>query len=168
MSRYQLEGIVGDNPAMGSIVPNIAKGRFAELYNRVKLGDPSAARLYVIPIAAGAVTDAQLLDADDFAAIITLGATERTANGWNRKTIAAADIVSLAPDDTNDRMPTDIADQSWTPTNAGDTVSDLVVCYASVASPTNAQLTPITIVDFVVTPASVLETAAFTDFARAS
>lgn len=153
---------------MTSLIPNIAKGRFAELYNRVKLGDPSAARLYVIPIAAGAVTDAQLLDGDDFAAYVTAGVTERTANGWNRKTLAAADLASLTPDDTNDRMPTDIADQSWTPTNAGDTVSDLVICYASVASPTNAQLTPIAVVDYLVTPSGALETAQFTDFARAS
>lgn len=153
---------------MTSIVPNIAKGRFAELYNRVKLGDPAAARLYVIPIAAAAVTDAQLLDADDFAAMVTLGVTERTANGWNRKTIAATDIVSLAPDDTNDRMPVDLADQSWTPTVGTDTVSDLVVCYASVASPTNAQLLPIAVLDYVVTPTGATETANITDFARAS
>jgi hypothetical protein len=153
---------------MTSLVPNIAKGRFAELYNRVKLGDPAAARLYVIPIAAGSVTDAQLLDADDFAAMVTLGVTERTANGWNRKTLAATDLATLTPDDTNDRMPTDIADQSWTPTSAGDTVSDLVICYASVASPTNAQLTPISVCDFVVTPSGATETAQFTDFARAS
>lgn len=153
---------------MTSIVPNIAKGRFAELYNRVKLGDPAAARLYVIPIAAGAVTDAQLLDADDFGAMVTLGVTERTANGWNRKTLTATDLATLTPDDTNDRMPTDIADQSWTPTNAADTVSDLVIAYASVASPTNAQLVPIAVVDYVVTPSGATETALFTDFARAS
>jgi hypothetical protein len=58
---------------MGNIVPNIAKGRWAELYNRVKLGDPAAARLYVIPISAGAVSDATLLDCDDFAAMVTAG-----------------------------------------------------------------------------------------------
>ena len=38
---------------MADIVFNIAKGRVAELYNRVKTADPSAARLYVIPISAG-------------------------------------------------------------------------------------------------------------------
>lgn len=153
---------------MGNLIPNIAKGRFAELYNRVKLGDPAAARLYVIPIAAGAVTDATLLDADDFAAMVTAGVTERTANGWNRKTIAAADIVALAPDDTNDRMPVDIADQSWTPTAPADTVSDLVICYSATGSPTNAQLVPIYVGDWVITPSSAVETATFADFARAS
>ena len=151
---------------MASIIPNIAKGRFAELYNRVKLGDPAAARLYVIPISAGAVTDATLLDCDDYAAMVTAGVTERTANGWNRKTLAAADLASLAPDDTNDRMPTDIADQSWTPT--ADAVTDLVIGYASVASPTNAQIVPIAVVDYAVTGSGATEVAQFTDFARAS
>lgn len=153
---------------MADLVTNISKGRVAELYNRVKAGDPAAARLYVIPIAAGAVTDATLRDADDFAAMVTAGVTERAANGWNRKTIAAADIVALTPDDTNDRMPCDIADQSWTPTSAGDTVSDLVICYASVASPTNAQLMPLTVHDWVITPSGAVETATWADFYRAS
>lgn len=153
---------------MANIIPNIALGRWAELVNRVKLGDPAAARLYVIPIAAGAVTDATLKDADDFAAMVTAGVTERTANGWNRKTIAAADLAVLTPDDVNDRMPWDIPDQSWTPTNAGDTVSDLVICYASVGSPTNGQLVPIYVGDWVVTPSGAIETVTWADFARAS
>ena len=153
---------------MGNIIPNIAKGRWAELYNRVDLGDPAAARLYVIPIAAGAVSDATLLDCADFAAMVTAGVTERTANGWNRKTLAAADLSALAADNTNDRMPCDIPDQSWTPTNAGDTVSDLVICYASVVTPTNTQLLPCYVGDWVITPSSALETATWTDFARAS
>lgn len=153
---------------MANIIPNIALGRWAELYNRVDLGDPAAARLYVIPIAAGAVTDATLKDCADFAAMVTAGVTERTANGWNRKTLTSADLAALAADNTNDRMPCDIPDQSWTPTNAGDTVSDLVICYASVGSPTNAQLVPIYVGDWVITPSGAVETVTWTDFARAS
>lgn len=131
---------------------NIAKGRVAGLHERVKIGDPTAARLYLIPISAGAVTDAQLADADDFAAMVTLGVVERTANGWNRKTLAAADLSALAPDDTNDRVDIDIVnDQVWTAVTA-DAVTDLVLCYASVASPTNAQLLPIGVYDFAITP----------------
>jgi hypothetical protein len=153
---------------MTALVPNIAKGRFAELYNRVDTGDPAASRLYVIPIARGAVTDATLTDADDFAAMVTAGVTERTANGWNRKTLTTTDLAALTPDDTNDRMPIDIADQSWTPTNAADTVTDLVVAYASVASPTNAQLLPLVVVPYAVTPSGATETANINDLARAS
>ena len=151
---------------MGNIVCNIAKGRVAELYSRVDAGDPSAARLYVIPISAGAVSDATLADCDDFAAMVTAGVTERTANGWNRKTLAAADLSALTVDDTNDRMPCDIGDQTWTPT--ADAVTDLVICYSATASPTNAQLTPLTVHDWPVTGSGATETATFADFYRAS
>ena len=152
---------------MANLVVNIALGRWVELANRVKAGDPSAARLYVIPISAGAVTDATLKDCDDFAAMVTAGITERTANGWNRKTIAAADLPTLTPDDTNDRFAVDlVADPSWTPT--ADAVTDLVVCYASVASPTNAQLLPLLVLDWAVTGTGATEVANITDLARAS
>ena len=152
---------------MADIVFNISKGRVAELYNRVDLGDPSAARLYVIPISAGAVSDATARDCDDFAALVTAGVTERTANGWNRKTLAAADLAALAVDDTNDRMPLDAADQVWTAVTA-DAVTDLVICYASVGSPTNAQLIPLTMHDFAITPDGSDVTATIADFFRAS
>lgn len=153
---------------MGNIIPNIAKARWAELYNRVDLGDPAAARLYLIPVAAGATTDASLLDCADFAAMVTAGLTERTANGWNRKTLAAADLTALSPNNTNDRMDLDIPDQSWTPTTPADTVSDLVLCYASVTTPTNSQLLPIYVGDWVITPSGAVETATWTNFAQAS
>ncbi len=154
---------------MGTLVTNIAKGRVAELHNRVKVGDPAAARLYVIPVSRAAVTDAQLADADDFAAIITLGVTERTTNGWARKTLVAADLSVVTPDDTNDRMPADTVDQTWTAVGAGGgAITDLVICYASVASPTNAQLLPLTIHDFPITPDGSDVTATITDYYRAS
>ncbi len=143
---------------MADIVFNIAKGRVAELYNRVKTADPLAARLYVIPISAGAVSDATALDVDTFADLVTAGVTERTANGWNRKTLAAADLASMAPDDTNNRMDIDIPDQTWTAVST-DAVTDLVICYSATASPTNAQLVPLTMHDFAVTPSGADVTA---------
>lgn len=154
---------------MADIVFNIAKGRVAELYNRVKTADPSAARLYVIPISAGAVSDATALDVDTFADLVTSGVTERTANGWNRKTLAAADLASMAPDDTNNRMDIDIPDQTWTAVST-DAVTDLVICYSATASPTNAQLVPITMHDFAVTPSGgdVTMQVAAAGFFRAS
>lgn len=136
---------------MADLVFNIAKGRVAELYNRVDQGDPAAARLYVIPISAGAATDAALRDCATFADVITAGVTELTTGGWNRKTLTAADLAALAADNTNDRMDVDIPDPVWT-TVSGSAATDLVICYASVASPTNAQLIPLTLHDFAVTP----------------
>lgn len=136
---------------MADFVFNIAKGRAVELYRRVDLGDPSDARLYIIPIAAGAVSDATLRDCDTFADIISAGATELSADGWDRKTLSASDLATATVDDTNDRFDIDIPDPVWTAVSGG-AATDIVVCFASVASPTNSQLTPVSLHDFAVTP----------------
>lgn len=152
---------------MSDFTYNVSKGRVAELYNRVDAGDPAAARLYIIPVDVAAVSDATLRDLDDFAAIITAGVTERTATGWNRKTLAAADLAALAADDTNDRMPLDCGDQTWTAVTAG-AVTDLIFCYSATASPTNAQLIPLTQHDWAITPDGSDVVATIADFFRAS
>ena len=152
---------------MANFVPNIAKGRVAELYDRVKGGDPAASRLYVIPVAAGSVTDEQMTDADTLADIITLGVSELTTGGWNRKTLAAADIATGGPDDANNRNDRSLPTQTWTGVS-GSASTDLIVCYAAVASPTNAQLVPLTVFDFVQTPSGADITMTGGVFFRAS
>lgn len=152
---------------MGDIVFNIAKGRVAELYNRVDLGDPSTARLYIIPIDAGAVSDATAKDCNDLAALITAGVTERNANGWSRITLSGTDLAALADDDTNDRMPLDLGDQSLGSPTAG-AVTDLVIAYSATSGPSNAQLTLLTMHDFPITPDGSAVTATVADFFRAT
>ena len=152
---------------MADFAFNIAKGRAIELVNRVKVGDPAAARLYAIPVDVAAVTDATIKDLDDFAAIITAGVTERNANGWSRITIAAADITAISPDDTNDRQDADFIDLVWAGPTAG-AVTDLIICYASVGSPTNSQLLPLSQHDFAVTPDGSQVTGTVAVFYRAT
>jgi hypothetical protein len=152
---------------MANVVFNVAKGRVAELYNRVDLQDPSTSRLFVIPISAGAVSDATAIDQATFADLVTAGVTERAANGWNRKTLANTDLAAIAADNTNDRMPLDIGDQTWTAVTT-DAVTDLVICYSSVTSPTNSQLVPLTMHDFAITPDGSDVVAQVADFYRAS
>lgn len=152
---------------MGNAAFNVAKGRAVELANRVKTGDPAAARLYVIPVDRGAVTDATLIDCADFAAVIAAGVTERSTSGWSRITLAAADITAIAPDNTNDRQPVDTIDLSWAGPTAG-AVTDIVFCYASVASPTNSQLVPLSVHTFTITPDGSQVSATVADFYRAS
>jgi hypothetical protein len=150
---------------MADLTFNIAKGRVVELHNRVKVGDPAAARLYAIPVDVAAVSDATLRDLDDFAAIITAGVTERNANGWTRVTLAAADLTAIAVDDGNDRFPVDIIDLALgTPTAGAST--DVIICYASVSTPTNAQLLPLTLHDFAITPDGSVVTATVADYFR--
>jgi hypothetical protein len=133
-------------------VYNIAKGRVAELYNRVDVNDPAAATFVIIPVDVAAVSDATLKDLDDFAAIITAGVTDRAGTGnWNRKTLTDTELTALTISDANDWVDLDIADQTWTAVTTG-AVTDLIICYASIASPTNAQLMPLTQHDFAITP----------------
>lgn len=136
---------------MADFVYNIGKGRVAELFGRVDANDPAASTIVIIPVDVAAVTDATLRDLDDFAAVITAGVTERAATGWNRKTLDDTLIGPFTPNDSNDSYDIDIADQTWTAVTAG-AVTDLIVCYASVGSPTNAQLMPILQYDFAITP----------------
>jgi len=132
---------------------NIGKGRTVELFNRVDANDPAAATLVLIPVDVAAVSDATLKDLDDFAAIITAGVTERSASGWNRKTVTDTDLAFPAPNDGNDSYDVSVTATTfvWTAVSAG-TVTDLVLCYASVGSPTNSQLMPLAQYDFAITP----------------
>jgi hypothetical protein len=146
---------------------NTSKGRVVELYNRVKNADPTAARLYVIPVDVGAVTDATLKDCETFAAVVAAGVTERNLNGWNRKTLAAVDLAATAPDHVNDRMTVDVGNQTWTSVTA-DPTTDLIFCYSSVATPTDADLVPLTCHDFPITPDGSDVMAGIVDFFHAS
>lgn len=152
---------------MADLVFNIAKGRVAELYNRVQTNDPANSALIIVPIDAGAVSDATIRDYDTLSALLA-AVTERTTGGWNRKTLTDAALSALAVDDTNDRMPLDFADQTWTAVSAG-AVTDLVVCYDSdTTGGTDANIVPLTLHDFAVTPDGTDVVATVADFYRAS
>lgn len=157
---------------MADLVFNIAKGRVAELYNRVDSNDPANSALVIVPVDVGAVTDATLRDFDTLAAILGGGVTERTTNGWTRKTLTDVDLAAFAPDDTNDRVDVDIPDQTWTAVAlAGGATTDLIICYDNdTTAGTDANLIPLTLHDFPITPdgSDVVAVIAATGFFRAS
>jgi hypothetical protein len=137
---------------MADTVANIVKGRAVELYNRVKSNDPANSAIIIIPVDAGATTDATFRDFDTVAAVLAGGFTERTTDGWNRKTLTDADLAALAVDDTNDRHGFTLPDQTWTAVTAG-AVTDLLIAYDSdTTGGTDANLVPIGILDFPITP----------------
>lgn len=146
---------------------NIVKGRALELVNRVKVGDPAASRLYAIPLSTS-VAQATAEDVDDYAAYLTAGGVEATTNLWARITLAAADITSVTPDDTNNRQDGDFIDLAFGSPTAGTNTTGILVCYASVATPTNAQLTPISHHDWVITADGSAVTATVNVFYRAT
>ena len=139
---------------MADQVFNIALGRVAELYNRVDLSDPTNAALIIAVLAAAGIeSDAVLKDMDTLAAVVAGTTNEVTNSGYARKTLTDADIVAFAPDDTNNRVDLDIPDQTWTAVAAGDGWNDLLVCYDSdTTGGTDANIVPLTMHDFAVTP----------------
>jgi hypothetical protein len=142
---------------MGDVAANIAKGRTVELYNRVKSNDPANSAFVLIPITRGTVTDAQLRDADTIAAVLALGGgiTERTTNGWTRKTLTDADLAAVpAPDDPNDRYDVVLPSQTWTAVAlAGGATTDLLWGYDSdTTGGTDANIVFVGSWDFPITP----------------
>lgn len=139
---------------MPNFVFNIAKGRAAELYNRVDLNDPANSVLVIVVLAtAGIETDAVLEDVDTLAALVAGTTDEVTNTGYARKVLSDVDVVAFAPDDTNNRVDIDIPDQTWTAVAAGSGWNDFVVTYDSDSTlGTDANIVPMTQHDFVLVP----------------
>jgi len=138
---------------MADFVFNIAKGRVAELYNRVDLNDPANSAIIIVIIDANGDTDAVMKDRDDLAALLGGTANEVTNGNYARKTLTDADIVAFAPDDTNDRVDLDIPDQTFTAIAAGSAWTDFLTNYDSdTTGGTDSGIVPMTNHDFVVTP----------------
>jgi hypothetical protein len=137
---------------MANIVFNIAKGSVVEYFRRVDSNDPANSAIIVVPVDAGATTDATARDFDTLSACTGGGFTERTTGGWNRKTLTDADIATPAVDDTGDTFSVTIPDQTWTAVSAG-AVTDLIVCYDSdTTGGTDANIIPLLLLDFAITP----------------
>ncbi|TYB71233.1 hypothetical protein FXF51_02000 [Nonomuraea sp. PA05] len=140
---------------MADFTCNIALGRAVELVNRVKTGDPAGSSLIVVALAtSGLESDAVLRDKDTLADLVA-GTTNEVpvGNGYARKSIVAADLNPVAPDDVNDRTDLDIPDQTWASVLAASGGwSKLVICYKPAAASTDAQIVPLTCHDFVIAP----------------
>lgn len=139
---------------MANLVFSIALGRVAELYNRVDSNDPANSALVMLVLAtSGIESDATLRDVDTVTALVAGTTNEVTNSGYARKVLTDADIVAFAPDDANDRVDLDIPDQTWTGVAAGDGWNDIVIAYDNdTIAGTDANLIPLTLHDFVLTP----------------
>lgn len=157
---------------MANFVFNIAKGRVAEYYNRVRSNDPAASALIIVILRTASLeADSVLIDKDDLAAVLSGTTDEATNTGYARKTLTDTDLTNLVPDDTNDRMDVDIPDLTWTAVAAGDGWSKLLVCYDNdTGAGTDANIIPLTAHDFVVTPdgSDIVAQIATAGFYRAS
>lgn len=140
---------------MANIVFNCAKGRVAELYNRVENNDPANSALILIPIeTSGLQSDATLIDMDDVAAVLAGATNEQTTMG--RKTLTDADLASVpAPDDTNDRNELSLPTVTWAAA-AGNAISKILVAYdADTTGGSDSNLIPLTMFDAAFTPSGI-------------
>jgi hypothetical protein len=139
---------------MADLVHNIAKGRMAEWHHRVDNSDPTNAALIVsIWNNDGSSTDDEVRGAITVAAIEALaGVTERTANGWERRTLTDADVSAITIDHTNDRVDLDIPDQTYTAV-VTDAATDAEISYDSdTTAGADTDILPGTWHDFVIAP----------------
>lgn len=138
---------------MADFVFNIAKGRVAEFYNRVKSNDPANSALVIVVLDANGDTDATMRDRDDLAALLGGTANEVTNTNYARKVLTDADLAALSIDDTNDRIDLDLPDQTWTAVAAGTAWTDILVCYdPDTTGGTDSAIIPLTCHDFALTP----------------
>lgn len=137
---------------MANIVFNIGKGRVVELYNRVESSDPTNAALVLVPIeTSGLESDATLIDADTLTALLSGATNEQTTMG--RKVLTDSDLAALpAPDDSNDRYEVSLPTVTWTAAT-GNAISKIAVCYdPDTTGGTDANIIPLTMFDFAITP----------------
>lgn len=153
---------------MANITFNIAKGRVAELYNRVESNDPANSALILVPIeTSGLESDATLIDKDDLAAVLSGTTNEQTTMG--RKTLTDSDLAAFpAPNDTSDYMSLNLPSVTWTAAS-GNAISKILVCYDSdTTGGTDSAIIPLTMFDFAATPSGLDITMNSGEFYRAT
>lgn len=154
---------------MANLVFNIAKGRVAELYNRVQTNDPANSAITIVVLAAsGLETDATLLDKDTLSAVLSGSTNEVTNTGYSRANLTDSNLAAMSPDDTADKMVLDLPDVTWTSVQAGDQFAKILTVYTpSTVTSTDSNRVPLTMTDFVVTPNGGDITANITGFFEA-
>ncbi len=143
---------------MADIIFNQALGKAAEWAARVNANDPTNAVLEVSLLAASGIeTDAVLRDKDDYAALVSGATNEATNTGYtgDRRVLDQTGGITVIVDDTGDKTDIDFPDVTWTAVANDGTgaIGDLVVSYDSDSTGgTDANIIPMTLHDFVITP----------------
>lgn len=141
---------------MADLIFNQAFGKAAEWVSRVNANDPANAVIEVSLLAStGIEADSVLRDKDDYAALVSGATNEATNTGYSRKVLDQAGGLTVIVDDTLDRTDLDFPDQTWTGVANDGTgaIGDLVTAYDSDSTGgTDANIIPMTLHDFVITP----------------
>lgn len=156
----------------GTLVFNRAKGRAAELVERINANDPANSVL-VWSLWNITASDATERDLDDLAAIEASGTNAELTSGTNanyaRKVLDNTSGITVTYDDTNDRTDLDCADQTWTALGAGTAITAAISGYDSDSTGgADSAILPVTQHDFAITPDGSDVTAQIAVFFRAS
>ncbi|TMR97551.1 hypothetical protein [Nonomuraea basaltis] len=139
---------------MADFVFNVAKGRVAELYHRVRVGDPATSSLLMVVLAASGVeSDAVLRDKTTLDAVLSGTTDEATNAGYARKVLAAVDLNDVLPDLGSDAMPLDIPDAMFESVQAaGGSWVKVLICYRPATGSPDSAVVPMTSHDFSLNP----------------
>lgn len=139
---------------MANLVCNQAKGKVNELHDRVVNNDPANSAIIIVALVVTGDQDDAIRDADTLAAVLALAnVAEATNTNYARKVLTDAVLSGSAVDDTGNTRSADIPDQTFSAIAAGDNWTDLLVCYDSdTTGGTDANIIPMTLQDFAVTP----------------
>ena len=98
--------------------------------------------------------EARVIDLDKVGLVRADGGTAEVTNAnYGRKVLDDTDLTAVSPDDANDRVDLDFADQTFSAIGAGDAWTDLLVCYDSDSTGGNdTNIQPCTQHDFAATP----------------
>ena len=137
-------------------VYNIAKGRARTYHDNVENNAPAGSVLRVMMFVSTVITDDVRRDVDTIAAFDALSTTtEFVGSGYTAGGIsqAAAALSFLQDDTTNNSWDGIMTDVTWGSVAAGNgPVTHLVVAYDSGGASTRANMVPVSIHDFAVTP----------------
>lgn len=156
---------------MGTLTFNCSLGEVKARYAAVKGNSPANSALVVVAINAGGASDASMRAYDTLADLLgDAQVAEVTNSGYARKVLTDADLAAVpAPDDTNNRIELSLPAFTFPGVAAGTAWTDLVVCYdPDTTTGTDADLIPLTLHDFVVTPSGADVPVAAGVFYRAS
>ncbi len=131
---------------------NIAKGRPAAFYERVKSNDPANSALVLIPLSAQG-SEAEAQDYDTVSAVLGGASDERTSGGWARAILTDSELAAFpAPNDTANRMDLAVPVHSFGFIPTGNDVVALLIAYdPDTTGGTDTNLVPICSNTFAIT-----------------
>ncbi|MYR45084.1 hypothetical protein [Streptomyces sp. SID5910] len=131
---------------MADLVTNIGKGRHVYYAGVAQAGTGGAVLRAVVLEAAGLEGDDALQDYDTLAALLAGASNEQTTMG--RKALSG---VTVTVDDVGNKASWTAGDLVWADAT-GNPTGKVVICFDPTGAGTDAQLIPLTLHDFAVTP----------------